>query len=337
MEMNRESIVVTGVAGFIGAYVARYLLERNIPVIGIDNINNYYSQELKRDRLEILKPYKHFTFYKLDIDNYAELTQVFERHEISKVIHLAAQAGVRYSIENPHEYSKSNLSGFLNILEVCRAINCEHLIYASSSSVYGLNKTLPFSVSDNVDHPASLYAATKKSNELMAHSYSHLYSIPTTGLRFFTVYGPWGRPDMAPMIFANKIMRGQPIEIFNNGLMSRDFTYVDDIVESVCRLALSGDSHRNGFEDSTTNNGSKFYRIFNIGAGRQTNLMDFVQLLEDSLEIKANKVFRSMQPGDVENTWADTKELENVTGYKPKFDISYGVPKFVEWYKSYYV
>lgn len=331
-------ILVTGAAGFIGAKVCERLLEKNIDVVGLDNINDYYDINFKLQRLNFLKSKGNFKFKKLDISNSQYISELFENEKFDKVIHLAAQAGVRYSIENPMAYADSNLVGFLNILEACRYNNIQHLVYASSSSVYGLNEKTPFSTTDSVDHPVSLYAATKKSNELMAHSYSHLYGIPTTGLRFFTVYGPYGRPDMAPFIFTKKILEGETIDINNNGDMWRDFTYIDDIVEGVIRIA---DVIPQKNETWTVENGSSAtssapYSIYNIGHGSPINLMDFIKAIESELRIEAKKNFRGMQAGDVYQTYADTQDLFEATGYKPKVGIQEGVANLVRWYKEFY-
>lgn len=329
--------LVTGVAGFIGSRVAEVLLQQGHHVIGIDNNNDYYDVALKLARLERIT-HDHFTFIDLDIANRDEVEALFTQHQFDKVIHLAAQAGVRYSLENPHAYADSNLVGHLNILEGCRSTQVKHLVYASSSSVYGLNTKVPFSSSDSVDHPVSLYAATKKANELMAHSYSHLYELPTTGLRFFTVYGPWGRPDMAPFIFTKKIIDGDTIDINNHGDMWRDFTYIDDIVEGVVRVADVIPQRNNAWtvEQGQPNSSSAPYALYNIGHGSPINLMDFIQAIESELGIEAKKNFRGMQPGDVYQTYADTTDLFTATGYKPKVGVREGVAKFIAWYKNFY-
>ncbi|OOF32915.1 NAD-dependent epimerase [Salinivibrio costicola] len=330
-------ILVTGVAGFIGSAVAQKLLTQGHQVVGIDNLNDYYDVSLKQARLDTI-PEANFTFIRVDIADRDAVSDLFTAHNFNRVIHLAAQAGVRYSLENPHAYADSNLVGHLNILEGCRHHQIEHLVYASSSSVYGLNAKVPFETSHSVDHPVSLYAATKKSNELMAHSYSHLYDIPTTGLRFFTVYGPWGRPDMAPFIFTKKILDGETIDINNHGDMWRDFTYVDDIVEGVVRIA---DVVPTRDDDWTVESGSPAsssapYAVYNIGHGSPINLMDFIQAIESELGIEAKKNFRGMQPGDVYQTYADTQDLFAATGYMPKVGVKEGVEKFVAWYKDFY-
>lgn len=330
--------LITGVAGFIGSAIAKKLLEDGHFVFGIDNLNDYYDVNLKLSRLKTLENPK-FNFEKIDISDRNAIESLFKKHEFKRVIHLAAQAGVRYSIEAPHSYVESNLVGFINILEGCRATKVEHLIYASSSSVYGLNKKVPFSTCDIVDHPVSLYAATKKSNELMAHSYSHLYGIPTTGLRFFTVYGSWGRPDMAPFIFTRKILNGDTIDINNNGDMWRDFTHIKDIVNGIIKVTdLIPDKN----EKWTVENGSSAYSsapyaIYNIGHGTPISLMEFIGEIENQLGIEAKKNFRGMQPGDVYQTYADVSELSNVTGYTPSVDLKQGVSEFIDWYKDFYL
>ena len=329
--------LVTGASGFIGSKTVEELCKKGHEVLGVDNNNAYYDVGLKLARLNRIE-HPNFTFLQLDIADTVSVMELFEQQQFDRVIHLAAQAGVRYSLDNPHAYSQSNLTGHLNILEGCRATKVEHLVYASSSSVYGLNASTPFKTSDTVDHPVSLYAATKKSNELMSHSYSHLYNIPTTGLRFFTVYGPWGRPDMAPFIFTKRILDGETIDINNNGDMWRDFTYVDDIVEGVIRVA---DVVPQRDENWTVENGSPAtssapYKVYNIGHGSPINLMDFISEIESALGIEAKKNFREMQAGDVYKTFADTEDLFAATGYKPQVGIKQGVAAFVEWYKEFY-
>ena len=331
-------ILVTGAAGFIGAKVCENLLSQGVNVVGLDNINDYYDINLKQQRLNLFKFNDNFKFKKLDISNSQQLNELFKEEQFDKVIHLAAQAGVRYSIENPMAYADSNLVGFLNILEGCRHNSIQHLVYASSSSVYGLNEKTPFSTADSVDHPVSLYAATKKSNELMAHSYSHLYGIPTTGLRFFTVYGPYGRPDMAPFIFTKKILAGETIDINNNGDMWRDFTYIDDIVEGVIRITDVIPQRNEAWtvESGSPASSSAPYSIYNIGHGSPINLMDFITAIESELGIVAKKNFRGMQAGDVYQTYADTQDLFEATGYKPKVGVQEGVANLVRWYKEFY-
>ena len=324
-------VLVTGAAGFIGFHVVLQLLARGDEVIGIDNLNDYYDPALKHARLAEIQQAdnaKNFSFHPIDIADAAALNAIFSQKKIERVIHLAAQAGVRYSLINPHSYVQSNLVGFVNILEACRHHPVEHLVYASSSSVYGGNEKMPFSESDQVDHPVSLYAATKKSNELMAHTYSHLYQIPTTGLRFFTVYGPWGRPDMSPFLFADAILNNKPIKVFNHGDMMRDFTYVDDIVEGVIRVSDKIATPESGKTAP--------YRIFNIGNHQPEQLMDFIGLMEQAFGKVAEKEFLPMQPGDVKATYADTQALEDWVGFKPSTSLKAGVQLFADWYKDFY-
>lgn len=336
--MLKSYWLITGCAGFIGMHTCISLLNRGDHVIGIDNLNDYYDVSLKNARLSLLSNYSNFKFYQVDISNYINLNFVFDKYKPFKVIHLAAQAGVRYSLSNPNSYINSNLLGFTNVLECCRHYNVNHLVYASSSSVYGSNSSMPFSEHQNVDHPLSLYAATKKSNELMAHTYSHLFGLPTTGLRFFTVYGPWGRPDMALFLFTKAIISRQPIDVFNNGNMLRDFTFIDDIVEGTIRvsdkIATSNLSFNPEFPDPSTS--SAPYRIFNIGNNQPTALLDYISAIELALGIKAIKNFLPIQPGDVTATAANTEELDSWIGFKPNTTINFGVSKFVEWYLSYY-
>lgn len=325
-------ILVTGVAGFIGFHVAKALLARGDTVIGIDNLNDYYDIKLKNARLSQLIAHpqsSNFTFIKQDIADSQSLLNLFAEHKPARVIHLAAQAGVRYSLQNPHAYSQSNLVGFVNILEACRHHKVEHLVYASSSSVYGGNTKMPFSEQDVVDHPVSLYAATKKANELMAHTYSHLYEIPTTGLRFFTVYGPWGRPDMSPFLFADAILHNRPIKVFNHGDMLRDFTYIDDIVEGVIRVLDKVATPENAHNKVP-------YRIFNIGNSHPEKLLDFIGYIEKAIGKPAKKEFLPMQAGDVKATYAETIALENWVGFKPSTSLSIGVERFINWYREFY-
>ncbi len=331
-------ILVTGSAGFIGFHVAYCLLERGDIVVGVDNLNDYYDPELKKDRLAILAEQKNFSFIKLDISNQVEMEAVFNQHHFDAVVHLAAQAGVRYSIENPQVYVQSNIVGFLNVLEGVRQQNINHLVYASSSSVYGANTCQPFSEHHNVDHPVSLYAASKKSNELMAHSYSHLYGLKTTGLRFFTVYGPWGRPDMSPFLFARGILNEESIKLFNEGDMSRDFTYIDDIVEGVVQVMDSPAQSDKKWDSEAPDSASSYapYRIYNIGNSQPVKLMDFVRAIEKSAGKKAKINLMPMQPGDVQSTYADVSELQSAVGFKPGTLLQDGVDVFVEWYRGYY-
>lgn len=331
-------ILVTGVAGFIGMHSAKKLLDDGHEIIGIDNLNDYYDITLKEDRLKLLEGYKNFRFLKLDIKDQKDVADLFKKESPQRVLHLAAQAGVRYSIQNPYVYIDSNIQGFINILEGCRAIKTEHLVFASSSSVYGGNTKVPFSEHDNVDHPVSLYAATKKANELMAHTYSHLYQIPTTGLRFFTVYGPWGRPDMSPMLFTKAILADEPIQVFNHGDMMRDFTYIDDIIASVNETLFKTATPNRNFDgqhpDPATSHAP--YRIFNIGNSHPVPLMQFIETIEDALGKKAIKKMMGMQAGDIKITSADTSELNQWVNFKPNTSIKVGVKRFIDWYKTYY-
>jgi UDP-glucuronate 4-epimerase len=331
-------VLVTGAAGFIGFHLSQQLLSAGERVIGIDNLNDYYDVKLKEDRLDRLIQQDNFTFHKLDLADRAGIEQLFERYEFDAVVNLGAQAGVRYSLQNPHAYIDSNVNGFCNILEGCRHHNIGHLVYASSSSIYGSNTKIPFSVHDNVDHPISLYAATKKANELMAHSYSHLYRLPTTGLRFFTVYGPWGRPDMAPMLFAKAILAGKPIDVFNYGKMQRDFTYIDDIVEGIIqtihKIPQPNPDWAGERPDPATSTAP--YRIYNIGNNQPIELMRFIEVLEKCLAIEAKKNLLPMQPGDVPITYADVSNLVTDVGFKPDTPLEIGVERFVDWYRSYY-
>ena len=320
------TILVTGIAGFIGSHLAKNLLKRGESILGIDNLSDYYDVNLKKDRLNNLKTYKNLTFENIDISNYDDLEKVIKKYKISKVCHLAAQAGVRYSLEAPMEYIKSNIVGHLNILEICRNLNIKNLVYASSSSVYGGNTKVPFSTEDRVDTPVSLYAATKRSDELMSYTYNHLYGINTIGLRFFTVYGPWGRPDMATWIFTKKIINGDPIEVYNNGVMERDFTYIDDIISGTISILDS-------CKQETSQN---FSKVYNIGNNKPENLLDFISIIEDYLGIKAIKVMKPLQKGDVANTYADISAIKLDFNFIPKTKIIEGIPKFIDWYKSYH-
>jgi len=331
-------IILTGAAGFIGYHVAEKLIKEGHTVTGIDNLNDYYDVNLKKDRLQLLQKYTQFSFYQEDIADSNKITEIFEKVQPRRVIHLAAQAGVRYSITNPHAYGTSNLTGFLNILEACRNLKVEHLVYASSSSVYGANTSKPFKVSDNVDHPVSLYAATKKANELMAHSYSHLYGMPCTGLRFFTVYGPWGRPDMAYFLFTKAILEGKPIKVFNEGNMKRDFTWIGDIVEGVTRITAKLPQPNPEWNGNSPLPGSSYapYRIYNIGNNKPVRLMEFINTLENILGKEAEKELLPMQPGDVEETYADIDDLAADAGYRPNTPLKEGLEKFVSWYRDYY-
>jgi UDP-glucuronate 4-epimerase len=325
-------LLVTGAAGFIGMHVAARLLQAGHSVTGVDNLSDYYDVRLKQARLSLLQPYPNFRFIKMDLAKHEKVNELFEGRKCDRVIHLAAQAGVRYSLENPHVYIQSNVVGFTNILEACRRFPVKHLVYASSSSVYGANKKLPFSVRDNVDHPISLYAASKKANELMAHAYSHLFQIPTTGLRFFTVYGPWGRPDMAIFSFTKAILEGKSIDVFNHGKMQRDFTYIDDIVEGVLLVA---DRPPTACENNSPS--SAPYKLYNIGNHRPVELMKVIEVLEKCLGKTARKNMLPMQPGDVPATFADVDDLARDTGFHPATPIEVGVEHFVRWYQSYYL
>ncbi|MEQ6884631.1 NAD-dependent epimerase [Salicola sp. Rm-C-2C1-2] len=331
-------ILVTGTAGFIGSHVAHRLLDRGDEVIGVDNVNDYYDVSLKEARLARLTPREGFTEVRLDIADREGMARAFSEYRPERVVHLAAQAGVRYSIENPNAYVDANLVGHMNILEGCRHHDVVHLVYASSSSVYGANETMPFSVHDNVDHPLSLYAASKKANELMSHTYSHLYRLPTTGLRFFTVYGPWGRPDMALFIFTRRILNGEPIDVFNHGHHRRDFTYIDDIVEGVIRtldhVATPNLDWSGAEPDSGTSNAP--YRLYNIGSNNPVELGRFIEVLEECLGQKAEKNYLPMQPGDVPATYADVQDLIDDVGYRPETPVETGIRNFVDWYREFY-
>ena len=314
-----EKILITGCAGFIGMHLSKKLLENGFKVVGVDNLNNYYSPRLKKDRLLVIQEYKNFKFFEGSISDKNFMNGVFQSTKPQKVVNLAAQAGVRYSIENPDTYIKSNIVGFMNILEECRRSQVDGLIYASSSSVYGGNKNLPFKVSDKVDKPISIYAASKKANELMAHAYSHLYGLHSTGLRFFTVYGPWGRPDMAIYKFSEKILKGEPIEVFNNGKMGRDFTYIEDIISGV--ISSIEKNYKN--------------EIFNLGNSQKEDLMEMISLIEKSLGKKAKIIFKKLQPGDVGETYANIEYSQKMLNFEPKTSIKLGIPKFIKWYKGY--
>lgn len=331
-------ILVTGGAGFIGMHVSQCLLDRGDEVICIDNLSNYYDVQLKKNRLNNLSKYPKFSFHKFDISEKEAVLEIFEQIKPNRVVHLAAQAGVRYSLQNPYAYVQANINGFLNILEGCRRGAVEHLVYASSSSVYGTNESLPFSEIQNVDHPVSLYAATKKANELMAHSYSHLFKLPTTGLRFFTAYGPWGRPDMALFLFAKAILANEEIELFNGGQMSRDFTYIDDIAEAVIRVLDKPATPDPAFDCINSNAATSGapYRIFNVGNSNPTPLMEYLTALESSLGMTSKKKYLPLQAGDVPNTASDTSRLNDWIGFKPSTSVQEGVENFVKWYRSYY-
>jgi len=338
MGVERERILVTGAAGFIGFHLCRRLLGEGQRVVGIDNLNDYYDVRLKQARLEMLEKDAGFSFLKIDLADRDGMAALFRKGPFDAVVNLAAQAGVRHSITNPHAYVNSNLVGFLHILEGCRHNGVKHLVFASSSSVYGANTTMPFSVSHNVDHPVSLYAATKKANELMAHTYSHLYRLPCTGLRFFTVYGPWGRPDMALFLFTRAILEDRPIQVFNHGNMERDFTYIDDIIEGVVRVMRRipepDPAWRSSHPDPSTS--SAPYRIFNIGNNNPVKLMHFIQVLEKALGKEARKTFLDIQPGDVPSTYADIEALGRAVGFRPNTSVEKGIAEFVAWYRAYY-
>jgi UDP-glucuronate 4-epimerase len=331
-------VLITGSAGFIGSALALQLLQRGDEVIGIDNLNDYYDVSLKQARLQRTTDFDGYTDVRLDMEDSEGVAEVFRKHQPQRVVNLAAQAGVRYSLINPHAYVDTNLVGFTNILEGCRHNHVEHLVYASSSSVYGANTSMPFSVHDNVDHPVSLYAASKKANELMAHTYSHLYQLPTTGLRFFTVYGPWGRPDMALFLFTKNILAGKPIDVFNYGNHRRDFTYIDDIVEGVVRVidnvATPNPEWSGDTPDSASSKGP--YRLYNIGNNQPVELMHYIEVLENCLGKKAEKNLLPLQPGDVPDTYADVSDLVRDVGYKPDMSVEQGVANFVKWYRDYY-
>ena len=333
-----SKILVTGAAGFIGSHLSIRLLDRGDEVVGLDNLNDYYEVSLKEARLARFSDHKNFRFVKMELSDREGIAALFTEEKFDKVVNLAAQAGVRYSLENPHAYIESNIVGFTNILEGCRHHKVKHLAYASSSSVYGANETMPFSVHDNVDHPLSLYAASKKANELMAHTYSHLYNLPTTGLRFFTVYGPWGRPDMALFLFTKAILEGRPIDVFNHGKMRRDFTYVDDIVEGVIRVldhTAELNQDWNGMHPDPASSKAP-WRVYNIGNSSPVELMDYIKAIEDALGMEAEKNFMPMQAGDVPATSADVQALMDDVGFKPDTPVKEGVKRFVNWYREYY-
>ena len=336
-EKFKNSILVTGAAGFIGFHLSMRLLADGYMVVGLDNLNNYYDVRLKEARLERLKAFDNFRFVRLDLADKEGMERLFADYEFDRVVHLAAQAGVRYSLENPHAYVESNLMGFMNVLEGCRHGKVGHLVFASSSSVYGANTLMPFSVHHNVDHPVSLYAATKKANELMAHAYSALYQIPCTGLRFFTVYGPWGRPDMALFLFTDAILHGRPIDVYNRGAMKRDFTYIDDIIEGIVRVMELIPEPNTNWSGDSPDPGTSFasYKIYNIGNNNPVELMRFIEAIEDTLGMKAEKNLLPIQPGDVPATFADVDDLIKDVGFKPATPIEEGIRKFVEWYKEW--
>ena len=336
------SILITGAAGFIGFHLCSRLIKKGVNIVGFDNLNNYYDVKLKKARLLELKKISNeknnFYFFKENLENFKELSKIFEKYKPQKVVHLAAQAGVRYSLENPSAYIQSNVVGFGNILELCKLNNVKNLIFASSSSVYGGNIKMPFRESHGVNHPISLYAATKKSNELMAHTYSHLYDLPCTGLRFFTVYGPWGRPDMALFLFTKKIFNDEPIKVFNNGKMMRDFTYIDDICESLLKLLDKPATKSSDYKKENPDPSKSWapFRVFNIGNSNPTKLMDYIRVIEENIGKKAKIEFTDMQPGDVKQTFSDCAELEKWIKFKPNTSIEYGVKEFVSWYKDFY-
>lgn len=338
MFFDYHTALVTGAAGFIGFHLSKRLLDEGYQVVGVDNLNTYYDPEIKRRRLDMLKVYPRFSFFKVDLSDQAALEQVFSSTSIDVAVNLAAQAGVRYSLTHPHAYVESNLTGFVNVLECCRHNKVKHLVFASSSSVYGANTHMPFSVHQNVDHPVSLYAASKKANELMAHAYSHLFDLPCTGLRFFTVYGPWGRPDMALFLFAKAIFEDRPIDVFNHGNMKRDFTYIDDIVEGVVRVMKTLPDPNPDWSSDAPDPGTSYarYRIYNIGNNQPVTLLEFIEAIENAIGKKAVKNFMDLQPGDVPATFADVADLIRDVGFKPSTPISEGIEKFVAWYREYY-
>ncbi|MFZ2447823.1 MAG: NAD-dependent epimerase [Syntrophobacteraceae bacterium] len=338
MEIQKP-VLVTGVAGFIGSQFAWKLLREGLPVVGLDIVNDYYDPALKWSRLDILKGFAGFEFVRLDLGDAPAIRGLFADRDFDVVVNLAAQAGVRYSLVNPHAYTEANITGFLNVLEGCRATKVKHLVFASSSSVYGANEKTPFSVHDNVDHPVSLYAATKKANELMAHTYAHLYGVPCTGLRFFTVYGPWGRPDMALFLFTRAMLAGEPIDVFNYGRMGRDFTYIDDITAAMRKIIEKPPQPDPAWDPRSPDPSTSFapYRIYNIGNNKPVRLLEFIAVIEECLGIEAKKNLLPMQPGDVKETYADIEDLARDFGFRPATPLREGIARFVEWYRSYYV
>ncbi|MCG6929325.1 MAG: NAD-dependent epimerase [Desulfofustis sp.] len=333
-----KTILVTGAAGFIGAHLTGRLTAQGIRVVGLDNINDYYDPRLKIDRMAALAEGERFVHENIDLSDRVAMERLFQRYSFDAVVNLAAQAGVRYSLINPHSYVDTNLVGFVNVLEGCRHTGVKHLVYASSSSVYGANTSMPFSVHDNVDHPVSLYAASKKANELMAHTYSHLFRLPTTGLRFFTVYGPWGRPDMALFLFTRAMLAGEPINVFNHGNMERDFTYIDDIVEGVCRVIFKIPEPDRNWSGDAPDPATSYcpYRVYNIGNNNKEKLLRYIEVLEDRLGVKARKNMLDMQPGDVPATYADVEDLVRDLEYRPSTTLEFGIDQFVTWYKDYF-
>jgi UDP-glucuronate 4-epimerase len=338
MEIKYQNVLVTGAAGFIGFHLSQRLLKNGCHVIGLDNMNDYYDIGLKKARLELLTSNDHFTYQQLDLADRDGIENLFEKHSIEVVVNLAAQAGVRYSLVNPHSYVSSNLVGFVHLLECCRHHHVKHLVFASSSSVYGANTKMPFSIHDNVDHPVSIYAASKKANELMAHSYSHLYNLSCTGLRFFTVYGPWGRPDMALFLFTKAILNDEPIKVFNHGKMQRDFTYIDDIVEGIVRVLARSPEPNPSWSGDCPDPGTSYapYRIYNIGNNQPVSLTDFIAEIEKALGKKAKRELLPMQPGDVPATFANIDDLIQDTGFKPETPLEVGISRFIQWYREYY-
>jgi len=334
--VKMKQILVTGAAGFIGAHLSHALLKRGHQLTGLDNLNDYYSTQLKRDRLAYFCKHPDFRFVEMDIASQSALDRLFDSTEFDYVIHLAAQAGVRYSLENPYSYAQSNLNGFVNLIEACRQHSVKHLVFASSSSVYGQNTISPFSESAAVDHPISLYAASKRANELIAHSYAHLYQLPCTGLRFFTVYGPWGRPDMAPMLFADAITHGRPINVFNHGDMLRDFTYIDDIVDGVIAACNHIPEPTSQQIDNLPHRSHAQFALYNLGQGQPVVLMDFIHAIETHLGIKAEIIFKPMQPGDMQSTYADTQAARTHLGFTAKASLDTGIKRFIDWYRGYY-